>query len=97
MTKKQAIQLAESEFWKDMSYEEKAKFQLFEPLMCMPFDVFHEAMEKTLGRPVWTHEFGLNYEGLKKELLGETSAPSMEDILHMIPENKRVVIVTGGE
>lgn len=52
MTKEQVIKLAESEFWKDVTYEQIAKFQLFEDLLCMPFDVFHEAVEKTLGRPV---------------------------------------------
>lgn len=75
MTKEQAIALAESGFWKTMTHREIATFQLFEPLLCMPFEVFHEAIEKTLGRPVWTHEFGLNWDGLKSELIGEKQAP----------------------
>jgi hypothetical protein len=65
---------------------------MFEELLCMPFDVFHEAVEKTLGRPVWTHEFGLNFDGLKAELLGEKPASTMEEIINLIPEDKRVVI-----
>lgn len=93
MTKEEAIKLHDSKFWEDMSYEERAKFQLFEPRLCMPFDVFCEAMEKTLNRPIWTHEFGLNYEGLKKELLGEMAPPTMEDIINMIPEDKRVIVL----
>ena len=62
MTREQAIELAESKFWESMSFRERATFQLFEEKMCMPFDVFHEAIVKTLGRPVWTHEFGLNWK-----------------------------------
>ena len=92
MKKEEASRLYESKFWEGMTFEERAKFQLFEELLCMPFDIFHEAVEKTLGRPVWTHEFGLNVEGLRKELLGGKDAPTMEEIINMIPENKRTVI-----
>lgn len=91
MTKDEAIKLYESKFWETMTYEERAKFQLFEKLLCMPFDVFHEAIEKTLGRPVWTHEFVGDH--LKKELLGQSPAPSMEDIINMIPADKRMIVV----
>ena len=57
MTKEQAIALHDSGFWREMTLEDRARFQLHEPRLCMPFDVFHEAVEKTLGRPVFTHEF----------------------------------------
>ena len=95
MTEAEAIALFDGGFWKHMTYEQRAKFQLWEDRLCMPFDVFHEAVGKTLGRPVWTHEFGLNVAGLKAELLGDESAPSMEDIINLIPEEKRVVLVMG--
>ena len=49
MEKDQAIKLGESKFWETMSFKERALFQFFEPLLCMPFDIFHEAIEKTLG------------------------------------------------
>lgn len=42
-------------------------FQLNEPIIVVPFDKFHEGLEALLCRPVWTHELGLNYEGLKNE------------------------------
>lgn len=93
MDKEHAIKLYESKFWEPMTYRERAMFQMFEPLLCMPFGVFHEAIEKALGRPVFTHEFGLNHEGLKKELIGEAPAPSMEDIINLIPEDKRIVLL----
>ena len=38
---------------------------MFESKLCMPFSIFQEAVEKTLGRPVWTHEFA--FYGIKKE------------------------------
>lgn len=41
--------------------------QLLNPILLVPFDKFHESVEFLLGRPVWTHEFGLNWEGLKAE------------------------------
>lgn len=94
MTKDEARMLFDSEFWTSLTDEEIATFQLFEPLLCMPFAVFHKAIEKTLGRPVWTHEFGLNYDGLKKELRGEKPPPTMEEIMNLIPEDKRIIIWT---
>ena len=42
-------------------------YQLMNPILLVSFDKFHEALEFLLGRPVWTHEMGLNYEGLKAE------------------------------
>ena len=88
MTKKEAIQLYESNFWENMTFEERAKFQLFEPLLCMPFDVFHEAVEKTLGRPVWTHEFG-SLGKLKEEFLGERPAPTFGEIMKFNTRRKK--------
>lgn len=42
-------------------------YQLMYPCLLVPFSKFHEALEFLLGRPVWTHELGLNWEGLKAE------------------------------
>lgn len=92
MTREEAIELYDSNFWIDMTMEEITKFQLFEEKLCIPFGIFHEAIEKTLGRPVFTHEFGLNLDGIKKEFLGEKSAPTMEEIINLIPEEKRIII-----
>jgi hypothetical protein len=94
LTKDQAVAFYESRTWEQMDYVSRAKFQMLQPLLCMPFTVFHEAMEKALGRPVWTHEFGLNHSGLKQELFQGTPSPSMQDIINLIPEDKRVVIFT---
>lgn len=93
MTKDQAIKLYDSEFWESMSHKERAMFQMFEDRLCMPFGVFQEAVEKALGRPVFTHEFGLNRKGLQKELLGESNPPTFEEIINLIPKDKQIIIM----
>ena len=94
MTTEEAITLAESKFWEPLSYYDRAIFQLFENKLCMPFGVFHEAMEKALGRPVYTHEFSSEgNERLKREILGEKSEPTMAEIINLIPPEKRILIL----
>ena len=92
MTKTEAKALFESSFWEEMTLRQRAEFQMHEPLLCMPFSVFHEAVEKTLGRPVFTHEFGLAHEELKAELRGDRGAPTLEQIIEMIPAEKRILV-----
>jgi len=93
MTKEQAIALADSKFWESMTFRERARFQLFTDRLCMPFDVFHEAVQKSLGRPVFTHEFGMNPEELQQEFLRNKPAPTMDEILALIPEDKRIIVI----
>jgi hypothetical protein len=93
LTKEQAVRMAGSNWLADMSHRDIAMFQMHEPLLCMPFDVFHEAVEKALGRPVWTHEFGMNWDGIAKELRGERPAPTFEEIVDLLPTAKRVLLV----
>ena len=92
--KELAIAYSDTEWWKDKSYRQIAEFQLFTAELCCPFDVFHEAVEKSLNRPVFTHEFALNYGGICKEFLGEKEPPTMNEILSLIPQEKLIVIET---
>lgn len=92
MTEDQAKKLYDSRFWEQMGHEERAWFQLFENRLCMPFDVFHEAITKALGRSVWTHEFAF-VDSLREELRGNRPPPTMEDIINLIPEDKRILLV----
>jgi hypothetical protein len=92
LTKEEAIALHDSGEWKKWSHEQRAVFQMNQECLCMPFGVFHEAVEKALGRPVWTHEFGLNVEGLKAELAGKQDAPTMAEIIGLIPAEKLLVV-----
>jgi hypothetical protein len=91
-TKEKAIALAESGEWKDWTDDEIVKCQLFQEKLCMPFSRFHEAIEKVLGRPVYTHEFGLNYDGLVAEYLGERPAPTFDEIVSLIPKEKLIIL-----
>ena len=94
MTKEQAIELANSKFWENMTSREIAEFQISEDKLCMPFEIFHEALEKTIGRPVFTHELGLNLEGIREELFNGKNPPSFEEVINLIPENYRCIVVS---
>lgn len=92
LTKEEAIAFYDNKLWEDMDYYQRAIFQMQQDRLCMPFDVFHESIQKALGRSVFTHEFGLNREGLMKELLGEKEPPTFEEIIGLIPEGKRILV-----
>lgn len=88
-----AVALADERFWESLNHRERAEFQMVVAELSMPFEIFHEAIEKTLGRPVFTHEFGMNIDGLWDELFNDGPAPTMNEIFNLIPEEKRVVIM----
>ena len=94
LSKEEAIEFYEGGKWKDWPKRAIAGFQLYQKLLCVPFSVFHEAIEEALGRPVWTHEFGLNHDGLVAEYLGQAEAPTFEQIMEMIPAEKRIIIAS---
>lgn len=94
LTSEQAIALGKSEFYKNMSAEQIVKFQLFQDKLCMPFNIFHSAVEKTLQRPVYTHEFAY-VENLRKEFLGEVKPPTFEEIVDLIPKDKQILLIVG--
>ena len=89
--KEAAIELSKTEWWKTKTHREIAKFQLFTVELCCPFPVFHKAVEESLGRDVFTHEFALNYGGICREFIGEEVSPTMQQIIEMIPEEKRII------
>ncbi len=90
-----AIALCESGWWKEKTAREIAEFQMHTVELCLPFGEFHQAIQSVLGRPVFTHEFGLDFDGLLSELMGDRSAPSLEQILALIPAEKRIVVDLG--
>lgn len=92
MDREQAMKLYESKFWEELTPRQIAEFQLAEDRPCVPFAVFRGAVEETLGRPVFTHEFRLNRAGLISEVLGDRPGPSLEDVMNLIPECRRLVI-----
>ena len=91
LTGKQAIAFDKSKVWEDWTDEQIVRLQLFQDVLCVPFDKFKEALSSVLGRPVYTHEF-TSSESLVKEYLGENTPPTFEEIVNMIPEDKRILI-----
>ena len=91
LTKEQALAFCENNLYASMTDREKVEFQIEQDRLCMPFDVFHSAIEETLGRPVFTHEFAFP-DNLKKELYGEKEPPTFEEIISLIPKEKLIVI-----
>ena len=92
ITEEQAIELYDSKFWEELTNEQIVQFQLYVDLLCMPFGVFQLAVEKCLGRSVWTHEFAFP-NNLRAEFEKKVPKPSFEDIVNLIPEDKRVIIL----
>ena len=92
LTKEQALEFNDSKKYEAMSDREKAEFQIMQDRLCMPFSVFHEAVTKTIGRDVYTHEFGLNREGIQAEIFDRKEAPSLEDIISLLPADKTIVV-----
>jgi hypothetical protein len=92
LTREQAKELGESGFWAELTPREIAEFQLFTEQLCMPFGVFHKAIEEVLGRPVWTHEFA-RADSLRAELRGDKGQPTLDEIIDLIPEDKRIIVV----
>jgi len=92
LTKEQAIEFGKSKVYENWTHEQIVRFQLFQKRMCMSFSRFHEAVEKVLDRPVYTHEFAMNYKGIILEYLGEKQPPTIDEIIELIPEDKRIII-----
>lgn len=91
LTKKEAIKMCESSWWEDKTDEEIVKFQLFESRLCMPFSRYHQAIQKVLKRPVYTHEFAW-LDLLQQEYLGKKDMPTLEEVLGLLPAEKTIVI-----
>ncbi len=97
LTKEEAIAFCDNEGWKGWTSRQIAEFQLEQDRLCIPMDVFCKAIQETLGRPVFTHEFAFR-DRLKAELHGEAQPPTFEEIVSLIPEEKRIIIFKeGGE
>jgi hypothetical protein len=58
----------DNHWWEpDIDPRKFAYHQMLEPILLCYFDTFHGAIELLLGRPVWTHEFGINAKALEQE------------------------------
>ena len=85
-TAQQANIILESKAWLKWSDKEILTVQLFQNNLCMPFSSYHFALERYLGRPVYTHTIENNKERLIKEFLGNKNAPTLDEIIYLIPD-----------
>lgn len=91
LTQEQALALYDTSFWESLAYVERARFQLSEERLCMPFDVFVEAVERAIGRQVTVGEFVWS-QRLLAELSGEQHPLDVDELLSLLPEEKRILL-----
>ena len=92
LTEDQAVEIASSGVWKQWTDAEIVRFQLYQTRLCMDFGRVREAIEEVLGRPDWTHECAF-VDKLREEYEGKRPKPSMEDIMNLIPQDKKIIVV----
>lgn len=92
MNKEAVVALAESGWWRDLPADAITAFQLYERRLCMDFGDFHKAVQQSLDRPVSTHEFA-KPENLQAEFEGKRPKPTIQEILDLIPAEKRILFV----
>jgi hypothetical protein len=83
LTKEEAIEMHDGDTWKDWSDEQIVAFQLDQERVCIPWDVFKEAMSNMLGRPILTTEFA-DRETLRAELEGILPPPTFKQQVEQI-------------
>lgn len=89
LTKEQAIAFCENKCYEGMTSRQIAEFQMEQDRLCMPFGVFHKAITEALGRPVFTHELGLNYDRPEPvEIIIKRKKKKMEKINGIIIEGR---------
>jgi hypothetical protein len=91
LNQEQAKSLFDSGLWKAWTPDQVVRFQLFQDRLCVEFSHFHKCITEVLCRSVFTHEFGFR-DDLIKEYLGEKPAPTFDEIINLIPEQKRIII-----
>lgn len=66
--KKSMLKYKDNHWWESNDLVKIATYQIFEDTLIVDFDKFHEGLEKLIGRPIYTHELGLNVEGIREEV-----------------------------
>ena len=91
LTTGQAVCFSNSQWYLGKTAEEISAMQLFEPKLIVPkFDIFHEAMEKALGIPVQTIEFGLGLDYLKRQF--KEKVPNADELIEKMQAEKQAFV-----
>jgi hypothetical protein len=72
--------------------ERAAEMRLFAGPLEIPFALLHQRIEELVGRPVWTHELGTNFDGLVEEARTRQH-PTFEQIVAPLAEKAIIVEV----
>lgn len=59
------------------------------------FSKIHKRLEELVGRPVWTHEFGLNWDGLIQEAKDRPCELDMKKVMDPLIATGKPVIAVG--
>lgn len=94
LSKTNAVALANSKFYENLTPEQIAIFQLFQSRLCMPFGVFHKAVDKFVPG-VSTIGFGLMVDELQNEVRGSKGPPTLEEILSFMPDHLKALCSEG--
>jgi len=92
LSREEALAFAQSGVWKSWSNTLIAAFQLSQDKLCFPFERYHEAIEKVLGRPVYTHEFA-GPDKLRLEFNRIRKGPTIHEILSLLPKNMIALVL----
>lgn len=92
-----AMKLVATKWWETATPREIAHLQLWRRECICPLSLFVDSLSPALGRPVMHHELGCDWDGLCLELIGERDAPTMQQIVGLIPEDKRMVLEVGDD
>lgn len=95
LTEVQAVAVAETGAWKKLTKVQLAMAQLQQGRLFCNFGEFQLAVDELLGRPTWTHEYAEPWL-LWAEYKGEKTPPTMQEILDLLPEEKRILVMTSG-
>lgn len=91
LSKQEAIQLGQSEWWKDTNQLSIATFQVTQDALCCPIKVYKSALNAVLNRVVFTSELS-KPELLINEMNKDKKPPTFEEIISMLPANKTAFI-----
>jgi hypothetical protein len=56
------------------------------------FDKIHQRIQELVGRPVWTHEIGLNWWGLIEEARNRSGEVDMDKVMDPLMETGKPVV-----
>lgn len=82
---KEALAISQSKWWLEKTPQEIARIQIFTNQLCCPWDVFHEAVETTLGESVTAYGFATLRELLCIKILKavQKQPPTLNEIKNL--------------